>query len=154
MCYKPIYDRMTNVITLGCSVDSICLHPRSEGNMHLSHSHSHTALTQPHSQSSEEVWSFGWMLQGDLTVCPIWISCKVHNTDKMAWTTCQGWLRQLRLLNQTLLMAPRVKAHARHESVRHKGFWLSLKPLWSVQSYVNKPHSTGKTCCINSYGRP
>lgn len=81
-----------------------CLHPRSQENNGYTCTPTRTSTgthihTYTHTEQSE-VWSFGWMLLGDLRVSPIWISCKVHITDKMASMTHvrSHWLR---LLNQT-----------------------------------------------------
>ena len=76
------------------------LHPRTHIYRHTqTHRHTHT-YTHTHTHRAE--WSMKLWLNatGRLIVSPIWVSCKVHITDKMALMTHvrSHWLR---LLNQT-----------------------------------------------------
>ena len=92
--YTPGLRKMTRLHTYTHTHAYIHPHTCIHTDTHTrTHTHTHT-----HSRVKNE--ALVWMLLGDLTVSPIWISCKVHITDKMASVTHvrAHWLR---LLNQT-----------------------------------------------------
>ena len=113
----------------------------------MTHSPTHAYVqtrthTYTHTQEQSEVWSFGWMLLGDSTGSPIWISCKVHITDKNGINdTCQVSLIKATESN-ILFMAPEYIAYEARRIIKAQHLMIIAKdkPFWSLQIYgKNKP---------------
>lgn len=118
--------------------------------IHTPHWHSHTHRAVKKSEALVECYRETWQY------VPFELAVKCITQIKWHEWHVSGLAKAIKVTESNTAHGTKTESPYKAQVCKALRFLIitTKKPLWSVQSYVNKPHSTGKTCCINSYGRP